>query len=194
MVLFWALSVCLWVCGCVGFFGLSVWQLLNCLRYCHDIFVVARYHQKLGWVRKWLHSTAPGDGVRTFTLSDSLASATVAYGRWFNVSLTCSVICRFFRIFYVSHDSQDLKIFSYIACDSGAVFRCHVFKAYKKVRAWSGVSFWWSVVNMNLNCSSVKIFKNLPIVAWSIAQVRPLYQNSQSIGSQLGFHCLSVAY
>jgi len=33
----------------------------------------------------------------------------------------------------VSHDSQDLKIFSYIACDSGAVFRCHVFKAYRKV-------------------------------------------------------------
>jgi len=40
-----------------------------------------------------------------------------------------------FRIFYVSHDSQDLKIFSYIACDSGAVFRCHVFKAYRKVRS-----------------------------------------------------------
>jgi len=33
----------------------------------------------------------------------------------------------------VSHDSQDLKIFSYIACDSSTVFRCHVFKAYKKV-------------------------------------------------------------
>ncbi|VDP77604.1 unnamed protein product [Echinostoma caproni] len=37
------------------------------------------------------------------------------------------------RIFYVSHDSQDLKIFSYIARDSRtSVFRCNVFKAYKK--------------------------------------------------------------
>ncbi|KAL3308272.1 Carboxyl-terminal PDZ ligand of neuronal nitric oxide synthase protein [Cichlidogyrus casuarinus] len=39
-----------------------------------------------------------------------------------------------YRIFYVSHDSQDLKIFSYIARDSKtSIFRCNVFKAYKKV-------------------------------------------------------------
>ena len=38
------------------------------------------------------------------------------------------------RIFYVSHDSQDLKIFSYIARDGSTnVFKCNVFKAYKKV-------------------------------------------------------------
>ena len=38
------------------------------------------------------------------------------------------------RIFYVSHDSQDLKIFSYIARDGASnVFKCNVFKAYKKV-------------------------------------------------------------
>ena len=44
------------------------------------------------------------------------------------------------RIFYVSHDSQDLKIFSYITREvPGNTFRCNVFKAYKKVR---------SVVNM----------------------------------------------
>jgi hypothetical protein len=38
------------------------------------------------------------------------------------------------RIFYVSHDSQDLKIFSYIARDgSSNVFKCNVFKSNKKV-------------------------------------------------------------
>nr|XP_024661536.1 carboxyl-terminal PDZ ligand of neuronal nitric oxide synthase protein-like [Maylandia zebra] len=40
-----------------------------------------------------------------------------------------------YRIFYVSHDSQDLKIFSYIARDGQSnVFRCNVFKSKKKVR------------------------------------------------------------
>lgn len=40
------------------------------------------------------------------------------------------------RIFYVSHDSQDLKIFSYIARDGASnVFRCNVFKSKKKVGA-----------------------------------------------------------
>ncbi|GBO38441.1 Carboxyl-terminal PDZ ligand of neuronal nitric oxide synthase protein, partial [Araneus ventricosus] len=39
-----------------------------------------------------------------------------------------------YRIFYVSHDSQDLKIFSYIARDGGAnSFKCNVFKSKKKV-------------------------------------------------------------
>lgn len=41
----------------------------------------------------------------------------------------------FSRIFYVSHDSQDLKIFSYIARDgSSNSFRCNVFKSKKKVQ------------------------------------------------------------
>ena len=40
----------------------------------------------------------------------------------------------FRRIFYVSHDSQDLKIFSYIARDGASnVFKCNVFKSNKKV-------------------------------------------------------------
>ncbi|TKS74941.1 PDZ ligand of neuronal nitric oxide synthase protein C-terminal [Collichthys lucidus] len=39
-------------------------------------------------------------------------------------------------IFYVSHDSQDLKIFSYIARDGQSnVFRCNVFKSKKKSQA-----------------------------------------------------------
>lgn len=38
------------------------------------------------------------------------------------------------RIFYVSHDAQDLKIFSYIARDGQSnVFRCNVFKSKRKV-------------------------------------------------------------
>ncbi|KAK6316288.1 carboxyl-terminal PDZ ligand of neuronal nitric oxide synthase protein [Coregonus clupeaformis] len=41
-----------------------------------------------------------------------------------------------YRIFYVSHDSQDLKIFSYIARDgSNNSFRCNVFKTKKKTQA-----------------------------------------------------------
>lgn len=41
-----------------------------------------------------------------------------------------------YRIFYVSHDSQDLKIFSYIARDGGSnAFKCNVFKSKKKSQA-----------------------------------------------------------
>ncbi|XP_063288890.1 carboxyl-terminal PDZ ligand of neuronal nitric oxide synthase protein-like [Pelobates fuscus] len=41
-----------------------------------------------------------------------------------------------YRIFYVSHDSQDLKIFSYIARDgSSNTFKCNVFKSKKKSQA-----------------------------------------------------------
>ncbi len=38
-----------------------------------------------------------------------------------------------FRVFYVSHDSQDLLILSYIARGEDGIFRCSVFKAFKKV-------------------------------------------------------------
>uniref|UniRef100_A0A3Q3QDH4 Carboxyl-terminal PDZ ligand of neuronal nitric oxide synthase protein n=1 Tax=Monopterus albus TaxID=43700 RepID=A0A3Q3QDH4_MONAL len=41
-----------------------------------------------------------------------------------------------YRIFYVSHDAQDLKIFSYIARDGQSnVFRCNVFKSKRKSQA-----------------------------------------------------------
>ncbi|XP_034292076.1 carboxyl-terminal PDZ ligand of neuronal nitric oxide synthase protein-like [Pantherophis guttatus] len=41
-----------------------------------------------------------------------------------------------YQIFYVSHDSQDLKIFSYIARDgTNNSFRCNVFKSKKKTQA-----------------------------------------------------------
>uniref|UniRef100_A0A1B0C664 PID domain-containing protein n=1 Tax=Glossina palpalis gambiensis TaxID=67801 RepID=A0A1B0C664_9MUSC len=39
-----------------------------------------------------------------------------------------------YRIFYVSHDSSDLKIFSYIARDASTdTFKCSVFKSHKKI-------------------------------------------------------------
>ncbi|KAI5647019.1 phosphotyrosine interaction domain (PTB/PID) domain-containing protein [Phthorimaea operculella] len=39
-----------------------------------------------------------------------------------------------YRIFYVSHDSSDLKIFSYIARDGATnVFKCNVFKSNRKI-------------------------------------------------------------
>ncbi|XP_070582077.1 carboxyl-terminal PDZ ligand of neuronal nitric oxide synthase protein-like [Ptychodera flava] len=41
-----------------------------------------------------------------------------------------------YRVFYVSHDSQDLKIFSFIARDGTTnVFKCNVFKSNKKSQA-----------------------------------------------------------
>uniref|UniRef100_A0A1I7V3Q6 PID domain-containing protein n=1 Tax=Caenorhabditis tropicalis TaxID=1561998 RepID=A0A1I7V3Q6_9PELO len=41
-----------------------------------------------------------------------------------------------YRIFYVSHDSQDLQIFSYIARDGASnTFKCNVFKCSKKSQA-----------------------------------------------------------
>lgn len=41
-----------------------------------------------------------------------------------------------FKVFYVSHDSQDLKIFSYIARDGpDNTFKCYVFKAKKRSQA-----------------------------------------------------------
>ncbi|XP_077301783.1 uncharacterized protein LOC143922430 isoform X2 [Arctopsyche grandis] len=41
-----------------------------------------------------------------------------------------------YRIFYVSHDSSDLKIFSYITRDNiSSVFNCNVFKTNKKSQA-----------------------------------------------------------
>ena len=39
-----------------------------------------------------------------------------------------------FRIFYVSHDSHDLNIWSYISRDgNSSQFRCNVFKSRRKV-------------------------------------------------------------
>lgn len=50
----------------------------------------------------------------------------------------------------MSHDSQDLKIFSYIARDGQSnVFRCNVFKSKKKVRKRAGRFLKLCPLNMN---------------------------------------------
>ncbi|KFD48622.1 LOW QUALITY PROTEIN: hypothetical protein M513_10477 [Trichuris suis] len=49
-------------------------------------------------------------------------------------AVKCCYHARIFRIFYVSHDSQDLQIFSYIARDGvNNTFKCNVFKCSKKM-------------------------------------------------------------
>ena len=56
----------------------------------------------------------------------------------------------FFRVFYVSHDSQDLKIFSYIARDGpDNTFKCYVFKAKKKVIWCHLVCVEWETFSVN---------------------------------------------
>uniref|UniRef100_T1J1B0 protein kinase C n=1 Tax=Strigamia maritima TaxID=126957 RepID=T1J1B0_STRMM len=53
--------------------------------------------------------------------------------QWWDESRLVVMSHPIYRIFYVSHDSQDLKIFSYIARDgSSNVFKCNVFKSNKK--------------------------------------------------------------
>lgn len=57
-----------------------------------------------------------------------------------NAIFSAFFCCSSYRIFYVSHDSQDLKIFSYIARDGASnIFRCNVFKSKKKVKGQSSV-------------------------------------------------------
>lgn len=59
-----------------------------------------------------------------------------------NATFGAFFCCSLYRIFYVSHDSQDLKIFSYIARDGASnTFRCNVFKSKKKVNGQSLVIF-----------------------------------------------------
>lgn len=56
--------------------------------------------------------------------------------QWYDDSKMLIVHHPIYRIFYVSHDSQDLKIWSYIARDGPTnVFKCNVFKSYKKEQA-----------------------------------------------------------
>ena len=83
---------------------------------------------------------------------------TLLFWHWHFLIFSWFVL--FFRIFYVSHDSQDLKIFSYIARDASSnFFRCNVFKTTKKVRnpsLWmhpssssSSFRFWYSVTKIH---------------------------------------------
>ncbi|KAG2461917.1 CAPON protein, partial [Polypterus senegalus] len=78
--------------------------------------------------RRWQRSSRPQDCMETGVRRCSSAEVFGCHclGRTMLVS----------TIFYVSHDSQDLKIFSYIARDGATnVFRCNVFKSKKKSQA-----------------------------------------------------------
>ena len=61
------------------------------------------------------------------------------------------------RIFYVSHDSQDLKIWSYIARDGPTnSFKCSVFKANKKVHILFGIRcrvYYGSILGTHIHLS-----------------------------------------
>ncbi|XP_059472266.1 carboxyl-terminal PDZ ligand of neuronal nitric oxide synthase protein isoform X2 [Neocloeon triangulifer] len=66
----------------------------------------------------------------------SLKSKKKKKNQWMDESKLVLMHHPIYRIFYVSHDSQDLKIFSYIARDGASnVFKCNVFKSTKKSQA-----------------------------------------------------------
>ncbi|XP_069364758.1 carboxyl-terminal PDZ ligand of neuronal nitric oxide synthase protein isoform X2 [Maniola hyperantus] len=81
------------------------------------------------------------DGVRVTTRTNSGANQKKR-SRFFSRNKKSTTECieimhhPIYRIFYVSHDSSDLKIFSYIARDGATnVFKCNVFKSTKKSQA-----------------------------------------------------------
>ncbi|RVE51015.1 hypothetical protein evm_004306 [Chilo suppressalis] len=84
------------------------------------------------------------DGVRVTTRMQktkakrSSSSKLFSRGSRNSASSDCIEIMHhpIYRIFYVSHDSSDLKIFSYIARDGATnVFKCNVFKSNRKSQA-----------------------------------------------------------
>ncbi|KAG7268229.1 hypothetical protein CRUP_033878, partial [Coryphaenoides rupestris] len=113
---------------------------------------VGRVGQKKDWIRRRLPgpklgqlSSLEGEGMAldiircsskrsrgaTLSVSPLLASVLIMFHP--RVSNKAWLLDTVPSIFYVSHDSQDLKIFSYIARDGQSnVFRCNVFKSKKK--------------------------------------------------------------
>ncbi|XP_075990528.1 uncharacterized protein LOC142986133 isoform X3 [Anticarsia gemmatalis] len=82
------------------------------------------------------------DGVRISTRSKkrkTKSTGSKLFGRGSKTSTTSETEIMhhpIYRIFYVSHDSSDLKIFSYIARDGATnVFKCNVFKSNRKSQA-----------------------------------------------------------
>ncbi|XP_022834329.1 carboxyl-terminal PDZ ligand of neuronal nitric oxide synthase protein isoform X2 [Spodoptera litura] len=83
------------------------------------------------------------DGVRVTTRTNITVGKTKTSTKLFGRGKTTTTIKEdeimhhpIYRIFYVSHDSSDLKIFSYIARDGATnVFKCNVFKSNRKSQA-----------------------------------------------------------
>lgn len=85
--------------------------------------------------------------------------------------LTSIIFLWLSRIFYVSHDSQDVKIFSYIARETSSnLFHCCVFKAANKVR-----SHFFSFFN-SLEFSPLPIHSSCTMVAFVIATSFPSFR------------------
>ncbi|XP_041987925.1 capon-like protein isoform X2 [Aricia agestis] len=78
------------------------------------------------------------NGVRVTTRSNKAKSPGARLFSRKKAAAECIEIMHhpIYRIFYVSHDSSDLKIFSYIARDGATnVFKCNVFKSNRKSQA-----------------------------------------------------------
>ncbi|XP_044587133.1 carboxyl-terminal PDZ ligand of neuronal nitric oxide synthase protein isoform X3 [Cotesia glomerata] len=85
---------------------------------------------------------AKGIKKKKVTLEVSVDGLKVTLGKkkkkqqWIDENKAFQMHYPIYRIFYVSHDSHDLKIFSYIARDSNSnSFKCNVFKSSKKSQA-----------------------------------------------------------
>ncbi|XP_060552353.1 carboxyl-terminal PDZ ligand of neuronal nitric oxide synthase protein-like isoform X2 [Ruditapes philippinarum] len=91
-----------------------------------------RYEFKAkGIKKKKVDLTVSVEGVRV-----SICKKKKRIPQWYDDNKLLIVHHPIYRIFYVSHDSQDLKIWSYIARDGPTnVFKCNVFKSYKKEQA-----------------------------------------------------------
>lgn len=87
---------------------------------------------------------------------------------WFVNTYSCH-FCS--RIFYVSHDAHDLKIFSYIARDGQSnVFRCNVFKSKRKVS--------WNSDNRCISTSKCPVFFPVYNIPTEGASVSPFHSCS----------------
>lgn len=92
------------------------------------------------WRRSLLNvsSRRPSSRLRWIFMTKNAIYTTTARWHFRIVLFYFLIFLSSCRIFYVSHDSQDLKIFSYIARDGTSnTFKCNVFKSKKKV---SGVA------------------------------------------------------
>uniref|UniRef100_A0A8R1I8B6 PID domain-containing protein n=1 Tax=Caenorhabditis japonica TaxID=281687 RepID=A0A8R1I8B6_CAEJA len=105
--------------------------LHNELAYQHGIHFEAKYEFKARGIKKRpVDITVSVDGVKVVLQRKKQKEKGLSWDE----SKLLVMFHPIYRIFYVSHDSQDLQIFSYIARDGASnTFKCNVFKCSKKV-------------------------------------------------------------